>query len=237
MKFTENLVKAKLVRRYKRFLADVELPSGEIAVAHCANSGAMTGCAEPGSDVYLLPNRNPKAKLDWRWELVDVGTSLVGIHSSRANALVEEAILAGQIPELGGYDTLRSEVKYGQNSRIDILLVKDGNQTDASCYVEIKSVTLRVGIEAHFPDAVTKRGTKHLHELSDMVAAGHRAVMLYLVQRSDCRVFRPAVDIDPVYTATLNAAMKKGVEAYAYSCHMSEQEIRVNKAIPIVPIE
>ena len=228
MDFPHELTTGKLLQRYKRFLADVELKDGSVIVAHCANSGSMKGLKEPGSTVYLSPNQNPKAKLDWRWEMIDVGTSLVGINTSKANHIVEEAIENGTITELQGYGTLRREVKYGKNSRIDLLLEEPG-----LCYVEVKSVTLKVGSGAQFPDAVTVRGTKHLQELMDMVAAGHRAVMVYLVQRSDCDDFSPAEEIDPTYTNTLRQAAKAGVELLCYECALSAKGIYVTKALPI----
>ncbi len=227
MKFAENLTEGRLLKRYKRFLADVELEGGEIVVAHCANSGSMLGCKEPGSKVYLSPNTNPKAKLDWRWEMVEVDGALVGINTSHPNKLVAEAILDGTIAELQGYGSLRREVKYGLNSRIDILLENPGK-----CYVEVKNVTLKQEGEARFPDAVTSRGTKHLKELSDMVAEGHRAVMVYLVQRGDCSHFRPAADIDPVYADALKAAHKAGVEVLCYQCSLSPTAIEVTAPMP-----
>lgn len=234
MIFENALQKGRLIKRYKRFLADVELPDGEIVTAHCANSGSMLGCKEPGSPVYLSPNTNPKAKLDWRWEMVDVDGALVGINTSHPNRLAEEAIQADQIPELCGYGTLRREVKYGKNSRIDILLEDPGVEAAASqCYVEVKNVTLRVGDQAQFPDSVTARGTKHLLELMDMVSEGHRAVMLYLVQRGDCLSFAPAEDIDPTYANTLRKAVAAGVETLCYVCDLSETGIVVQKPMPI----
>lgn len=228
MKFQIALTKGTLIKRYKRFLADVELESGEVVTAHCANSGSMMGLKEPGFPVYLSPNQNPKAKLDWRWEMVDVGTSLVGINTSRPNHIVEAAILDGTISELQGYESLRREVKYGQNSRIDILLEGPG-----LCYVEVKNVTLKEGDVALFPDAVTARGTKHLHELIDMVAEGHRAAMVYLVQRSDCTSFAPAEEIDPTYTSALREASKAGVELLCYSCDLTPEGITVVGSLPI----
>jgi len=228
VKFETSLRSGKLVKRYKRFLADVELTNGEIVVAHCANSGSMKGLKEPGSTVYLLPNQNPKAKLDWRWELIDAGPSLVGINTARPNAIAEEAILNGNITELEGYSELRREVKYGKNSRIDILLEDPG-----TCYVEVKSVTMREGEQAKFPDAITARGTKHLRELMDMVALGHRSVMLYLVQRSDCSSFALAEEIDPTYASTLREAMKAGVEVLCYQCTVSVTGIMVADVLPI----
>lgn len=227
MKFEVSLTEGRLIQRYKRFLADVELADGSIVVAHCANSGSMLGCKEPGSRVLLSPNMNPKAKLDWRWEMVEVDGALVGINTSHPNKLVEQAILDGTITELQGYESLRREVKYGVNSRIDILL-----EDPSLCYVEVKNVTLKVGDEAQFPDAVTARGTKHLKELSDMVAEGHRAVMVYLVQRPDCDFFRPAADIDPTYADALNAAHVAGVEVLCYRCDLSPSAIEVRGPLP-----
>jgi sugar fermentation stimulation protein A len=231
MKFQEPLVKGQLIKRYKRFLADVELETGEIVTAHCANSGSMMGLKDPGSIVWLSPNTNPKAKLDWRWEMVEVDGAMVGINTSRPNAIVEEAILGGQIDTLNGYTTLRREVKYGGNSRIDILLENDGEEQ--KCYVEVKNVTLKVDDQARFPDAVTSRGTKHLNELMDMVAEGHRAVMFYLVQRADCTSFNVAEDIDKAYADALKAAMNSGVEILCYQCALSETVIVVDKPVAL----
>lgn len=230
MRFEEVLVPATLVRRYKRFLADVELANGEIVTAHCANSGSMMGLAVPGSRVWLSPNRNPKAKLDWRWELEECEGGLVGINTSHPNRIVEEAIRAGQIAELTGYESLRREVPYGKNSRIDILL--EGEK--GLCFVEVKNVTLRRGGRAEFPDAVTARGAKHLDEMAEQVALGHRAVMLYLIQRSDCETFSVAGDIDPAYAAALARATAAGVEAYAYACTMSPEEICIRCPVAVV---
>ena len=228
MKFENSLTKGKLVKRYKRFLADVELPSGEIVTAHCANSGSMMGLKSEGSRVYLSPNTNPKAKLDWRWEMVEADGALVGINTSRPNHIVEEAILDGTISELQGYPDLRREVKYGKNSRIDILL--EGSNL---CYVEVKNVTLKVGDEARFPDAVTARGAKHLEELMDMVRDGHRAVMVYLVQRADCENFSIAEDIDKKYADTLRKAIDGGVEVLCYHCTLTPNEIKAAAPLPI----
>lgn len=235
MKFPDPLVRGTLIQRYKRFLSDIEMEDGETVTAHVANPGSMIGLAEPGSEVWLSPNRNPKAKLDWRWELVTIGDHLVGVNTSHPNKLVEEAITRDGIAELTGYDTLRREVKYGQNSRIDILL-EDAAKPD--CYVEIKNVNLKraqPGREtaAEFPDAVTKRGAKHLVELSDMVADGHRAVMLYLVQRGDCDHLRIAGDIDPAYAEALDAATTAGVEVLCYVCDMRRDGIDVAEALAV----
>ena len=232
MKFTEKLTRGTLIKRYKRFLADVELESGEIVTAHCANSGSMMGLKDPGNEVWLSPAANPKAKLDWKWELVRTDEALVGINTSHPNKLVEEAILDGTIGELTGYDNLRREMKYGQNSRIDIFL--SGHASNPDCYVEVKNVTLAREPEvAEFPDAVTARGTKHLNELADMVREGHRAMMVYLVQREDCTIFRVAEDIDPAYAKALTEAKAAGVEAVCYSCSLSPTEITVNRPVEI----
>ena len=236
MKFEEPLVRATLVRRYKRFLADVRLADGTELIAHCANPGSMIGVMAPGSAVWLSPNTNPKAKLDYRWEMIEVGGGLVGINTSRSNRIVEEAITEGRVPELGGYATMRREVRYGQNSRIDLLLEGPG-RSDAPglCYVEVKNVTLCRNGYAEFPDAVTARGAKHLRELSDMVGAGHRSVMVYLVQRMDCRTFRLARDIDPEYGAAFDKALAAGVEALAYGCRLTTEDITLDGPVHIHP--
>ena len=235
MKFTSPLVKGILLKRYKRFLADVDL-GGETVTAHCANPGSMLGLAEPGSAVWLSRSDNPKRKLKFSWELIEVdagaGPTLVGINTSHPNGLVAEAIGSGQIGELTGYADLRREVKYGTNSRIDILL--QNNETSL-CYVEIKNVHLmREPGLAEFPDSVTARGAKHLRELSAMVDEGHRAVMVYLVQRGDAQKLALARDIDPGYGNAFDAAQKAGVEAIAYACTVSPEAIEVDRAIPVV---
>jgi len=233
MEFEHKLIHGILIKRYKRFLADVRLDNGEIVTAHCANSGSMMGLQDEGSVVWLSPAANPKAKLDYKWELVEVSGSLVGINTARPNGLVQEAILDGTMTELEGYDNLRREMKYGQNSRIDIFL-SGSTLGDGDCYVEVKSVTLsrKKGL-AEFPDSVTARGTKHLAELSQMVADGHRAMMVYLIQRDDCEIFQIARDIDPIYSAALETALYNGVEVVCYSCNMSKNDIIVSRRIPI----
>lgn len=233
MKFEHKLITGRLIKRYKRFLADIELDNGELVTAHCANSGSMMGLKEEGSPVWLSPATNPKAKLDYKWEMIEVDTTLVGINTAHPNRLVQDAILDGTISELEGYEGLRREMKYGENSRIDIFL--SGSTLDEDdCYVEVKSVTLsrQHGI-AEFPDSVTARGTKHLKELSQMVADGHRAMMVYLIQRNDCTEFRIAKDIDPTYAKALNDALYNGVEATCYCCELNDQEIIVARRVPI----
>lgn len=231
MDLPQPLIKGTLVQRYKRFLADVELESGETITAHVANSGSMMGMKEPGSTVWLSISDNPKRKLKHSWELMEIGDGFVGVNTSRPNHIVEEAISGGQIPELTGYPTLRREVKYGKNSRIDLLLEAEDKPP---CYVEVKNVTLsREAGLAEFPDAVTARGTKHLHELMDQVQAGSRAVMFYLVQRQDCERFSVAADIDPKYGEALREALARGVEMFCYDCHITVEKITVNNRIEL----
>ncbi len=232
MKFDPPLISAKLLKRYKRFLADVRFDDGTEATAHCANPGSMMGLAEPGSRVWLSKSDNPKRKLAWSWELVDDGTSLVGVHTSKANVLVEDAINAGHIPELTGYKSLRREVKYGENSRIDLLLEDPERPT---AYVEVKSVTLsRTNGLAEFPDSKTARGAKHMVELAEMAKQGHRAIVFFLVQRSDCTSMQPAADIDPKYTESLTAALAAGVEVLCYSCRLTPDEITLDHRLEVV---
>jgi sugar fermentation stimulation protein A len=232
MRFPSPLVEARLLRRYKRFLADVEMADGEFVTVHCANPGTMLGLAEPGMRILLSKSPSTTRKLAWSWELVEADGALVGINTSHPNGLVAEAVAANAIPELAGYDRLRREVRYGVNSRIDILLSGDGRP---ATYVEIKNIHLsRTKGLAEFPDCVTARGAKHLRELSAMVAAGHRAVMVYLVQRSDTREFALARDIDAAYAAAFDLARDAGVEMLAYDCRVSAREIAVNRRIPVL---
>jgi len=231
MKFHAPLVRGTLVQRYKRFMADVVLDTGETITAHCANSGAMAGLKAPGSVVWLSPAANPDRKLKYSWELIEADGDLVGINTGHPNYIVAEAIRAGAIAPLSGYATLRQEVKYGRNSRIDILLEDDAKPL---CYVEVKNVHLRRdGTLAEFPDAVTERGAKHLVELGDMVETGHRAVMLYLVQRMDCDRFAIAADVDPHYDRGLKVARERGVEVLCYACRLTTEEITVDRALAI----
>ncbi|MBB4312771.1 sugar fermentation stimulation protein A [Roseospira marina] len=222
------------MRRYKRFMADVDLEDGTRVTAHCANSGSMLTVKPDGAEVWLSEADNPNRKLRYTWELVRVNGHLVGINTNRPNAIVAEAITEGRIPSLTGYESLRREVKYGRNSRIDILLESPQRRT---CYVEIKNVHMKrdpgPGAPAEFPDAVTARGAKHLDELVDMVAAGHRAVMVYLVQRGDCGALRIAGDIDPAYLEALERARSLGVEAVCLACTVTPGRIVVADSLPI----
>lgn len=225
MRFPVPLVPGRLVRRYKRFLADCRLDSGEEVTAHVANSGSMLGLATPGARVYLARSGDPKRKLAWSWQLVEADGALVGIDTGLSNRIVAEAIAEGRIPALAGYRTLRREVPYGARSRVDMLLEGEGRPP---CYVEVKSVTLsrRPGI-AEFPDAVTARGARHLAELAAMASAGARAVLLYLVQRGDCRRFEIAADIDPAYAAAALAARAAGVEMLVAHADVSPAGIEI----------
>ena len=231
MRFPDPLIRGRLLRRYKRFLSDIELENGEVVVAHCANPGAMLGLKDPGSPVWLSPSRNPKRKLKYSWELIRVDGHLVGINTALPNRIVEEAVAAQAVPELAGYPRLRREVPYGRNSRIDLLLESDDRPP---CYLEVKNVHLkrRAGL-AEFPDSVTKRGTKHLGELSDMARQGARAVMFYLVQRGDCTSFQVAGDIDPDYDRALHVALEHGVEFLCYSCRVGKEAIVLDRRLPM----
>jgi sugar fermentation stimulation protein A len=229
MEFPAPLIPAVLLRRYKRFLADVRLSDGREATVHCPNPGAMTGLADPGTRIHLLPGRG---KLPYSWELSETSFGPVGINTARPNRLVEEALAAGGIPELSGYGSCRREVSYGENSRIDLLLEEPGR---SSAYVEIKNVHMfRQPPLAEFPDCVTARGTKHLLELARMAQAGARAVMLYVIQLNFCDRFSLAADIDPAYCRAFAAARAAGVEAYAYRCHIGSMGITVADRVPVV---
>ncbi len=232
MQFEAPLIEARLLRRYKRFLADVEIPGQGETTVLCPNPGSMLGLNAPGARIWLSESDNPKRKYRHTWELLEADGGIVGINTAHPNSIAEQAIAAGAVAELGDFETLRREVKYGENSRIDILLETAGG---GRCYVELKNVTLmrQPGL-AEFPDSVTKRGAKHLRELSAMVAQGHRAVMFYLVQRSDCGRFTIAEDIDPAYAAALREARTQGVEAICYSCNLAPEAIELAGPVEIV---
>jgi sugar fermentation stimulation protein A len=236
MRFAAPLIPATLLRRYKRFLADVVLPGGEEITAHVANPGAMTGLAAPGARVLLSRSDNANRKLPYSWELVEAdlgaGPELVGVNTAHPNVIAGAAIAAGDIAGLAGYASLRREVKYGQGSRIDFLLEAPGRPP---CYVEVKNVHLmRTPGLAEFPDSVTARGARHLDELAAMVAAGHRAAMLYLIQIGSADRFALARDIDRRYGEAFDRARAAGVEALAYRCTVSVEEIALADAVPMV---
>ncbi len=230
MRFETPLVPARLIRRYKRFLADCTLNDGREITAHCANPGSMMGLAEPGTKIWLEPNDDPKRKLKFGWRLVDHENGhYTGVDTSVPNRALRLALQQRQIAALSDYETVRPEVKYGRSSRIDFLLAGPG-RPDA--YVEVKSVTLsrRPGL-AEFPDSVTKRGAKHLAELAEMARAGHRAIMLYLIQRTDCTAFDLARDIDPGYAAAFEEARAQGVQTLCLGTSITPEGIEPGPAI------
>jgi sugar fermentation stimulation protein A len=222
------LIRGTLIRRYKRFLADVRLDGGRTVTAHCPNSGSMQACCQPGRPVYLSVHDNPKRKLKYTWELIDMPTSLVGVNTQVPNRLVAHAIAAGDVDALRGYETIRREVRAGKNSRIDIRLTSPDRRP---CFVEVKNCTLVTDGLATFPDAVTVRGQKHLVELQDLVAAGCRCTMFFLVQRMDAQRFAPADHIDVEYGKKLRQAVKNGVEILVYDVSIDLTQIRLNNRL------
>jgi len=222
-----NLIRGTLIKRYKRFLADIKLRNGHVVTAHCPNTGSMLECSEPGQTVYLSRHNNPKRRLKYTWEMIEMPTSLVGVNTLVPNKLVKTSILAEKIQELVGFDRVRSEVKYGGNSRIDLLLEKG----ESRCFVEIKNCTLVLDGVACFPDAVTSRGLKHLVELQQQVRLGDRSVMFFLVQRMDAKVFKPADHIDPAYGKELRKAVRNGVEIIVHDVFLDLKGIRLNRRL------
>lgn len=238
MKFASPLIRGRLIKRYKRFLADVKLDDGTTITCTCPNTGSMLGLTGPGAIVWLSQSDSPTRKYRHTWEMIEndagAGPTLVGINTAHPNKIVAQAIEAGRMAPLKGYQSLKREQKYGANSRIDILLEDD---TKGRAYVEIKNVHLmrQAGL-AEFPDSVTERGAKHLAELAEMARAGHRAVMVYLVQRADANALSLAADIDPGYAHAFTSAAAAGVEALAYRCRLSPDEIVIDRKIPVRPI-
>lgn len=232
MRFQTPLVPARLIRRYKRFLADIHLPDGREVTAHCANPGSMLGLKDPGIKIWVEPNDDPKKKLKFGWRLVDHENGhFTGVDTSVPNRALRAAIMAQEIPELAAYHTVLPEQKYGDNSRIDFLLQEPG-LPDA--YVEVKSVTLsrQPGL-AEFPDSVTARGAKHMAELAKMARQGHRAIVFFLIQRTDCRKMSLAADIDPAYAAAFAEATAAGVECLAYDTRITAEEITLGQPVPL----
>ncbi|MFA6742327.1 MAG: DNA/RNA nuclease SfsA [Arcobacteraceae bacterium] len=223
----EKLIKGKLIKRYKRFLADIILENKEVITAHVPNSGAMTSCIEENCDVWLTFHDNPKRKLKYTLELTRINENLICTNTGVANKIAIEAIKNGTIKELQNYSSLKPEQKYGQNSRIDILLENENEK----CYVEVKSVSLKIDDYLAFPDAVTSRGTKHLNELYEMTLQGHRAVMLYIIQRTDNLPFRLACEIDKKYCEVFNEVTKKCVEVLVYQSTIDYKNIDIDKKI------
>ncbi len=230
MRLPTILYPGRLIRRYQRFLADIELENGMVVTAHCPNSGSMKGCASPGSRVLLSKSKKLERKLLYTWELVEVDRGWVGINTGYPNRLVREGIEQKVISELQGYASLREEVRYGENSRIDLLL----EGVSGLCYVEVKNVTLMEGARALFPDAVTLRGQKHLRELMTMVHQGHRALIFFVVQRQGGDFVSPADKIDPEYGRMLRVAVTGGVEALAYQALVTPEEIRLDIKLPVI---
>lgn len=233
MKFDKPVVKAKLLKRYKRFLADAILEDGTEVTAHCPNTGSMKTCWEEGDTVYFTHHDDPKRKLKYTWELSETTGGFIGINTNTPNKLAFEAIENDQIKELIGYAILKREVKYGENSRIDIHLSQGEKLPD--CYVEIKNVTLfdHEKNALTFPDSVTTRGQKHLEELMNVLDEGKRAVMLYILNRPEGDYFTPAAEIDPVYAELLKKAYKKGVEVLAYRVESTPNEIKLTTKVPV----
>jgi sugar fermentation stimulation protein A len=218
-----------LVKRYNRFMADVILRDGPTITAHCPNSGSMQACCEPGQPVYVSFHDNPKRKLKYTWELIEMPGSIVGINTQIPNRLVATSIEAGLVPDLSGYDSISREVKTSEKTRLDILL----NRGDKNrCYVEIKNCTLVENGVAYFPDAVTSRGLKHLLELESLVSQGFRSAIFFVIQRMDATMFHPADHIDPAYGQALRRALEHGVEILIYDTQIDLKTIRLNRKIP-----
>jgi sugar fermentation stimulation protein A len=228
MIFPAPLEPGILLKRYKRFLADIRLPNGKQITVHCPNSGAMLTCSTPGSKVYLSKSGNPKRKYPYTLEMIQEDSTWIGVNTTLTNHLVAEGILNGDIVELQNPDSLKREIKTSNSSRLDLLLAKGARDI----YIEVKSCTLAVDRCAMFPDAVTARGTKHLLELADLVARGKEGVIFFLVQRADADWFRPAAHIDALYAKTLEQVHRKGVEILVYQAEVLPQEIRIVRSLP-----
>ena len=227
MIFQKELIHGTLIKRYKRFLADVRLDDGTEVVAHCTNSGSMKSCLENGAEVYLTPVNDPKRKTKFTWEMIKINGDWVGINTGNPNKLAFEAISAGVIPELTGYTNVKREVTFS-DSRFDIFAENDNEQ----CFVEVKNVSLKEGKYALFPDSVTTRGQKHLRTLMEVKAKGMRAVMLYIIQRSDVEIFAPAAEIDAKYAEILKEAVSAGVEVIPMQAKVTPEKIELIKKLP-----
>ena len=236
MKFTPPLIHGRLLRRYKRFLADVSLDDGTEVVAHCTNSGSMKSCLEEGAEVWLSPAEDPKRRTRYTWEMIRIGGNWVGINTSVPNALVFEWIQEGKLPGLEGLQELRREVKW-EDSRFDLYgeeaLGGPGSGRSRGVFIEVKNVTLKDGLKALFPDAVTERGRKHLHTLVRVKKSGMRAVMVYVVQRTDVQIFSPAREIDPAYGKALDEAVRQGVEILVAQADVSPGGIAFKRMLPV----
>ncbi|MBK6283824.1 MAG: DNA/RNA nuclease SfsA [Draconibacterium sp.] len=228
MIFKEKLIHGTLIRRYKRFLADIKLDNETEVVAHCTNSGSMKSCLENGAEVYLTPVYDAKRRTKFTWEMIKINGDWIGINTGNPNKLAFEAISAGTIPELAGYSTVKREVQFG-DSRFDIFAENDNEK----CFIEVKNVTMKEGKYALFPDSVTVRGQKHLKTLMEVKAAGMRAVMLYIIQRSDTEIFAPAIEIDPEYAKALKLAVIAGVEIIAMQAKVTPEKIELVRKLPV----
>ncbi|PCJ62084.1 MAG: DNA/RNA nuclease SfsA [Planctomycetota bacterium] len=222
------LIKGKLIKRYKRFFVDIKLDSGEQVVAHCVNTGSMKTCIKEDAITYISPANNPKRKLKYTLEIIKMGNYNVGVNTILTNKLAEEAIINKTIKELSPYTELKREVKYGTNSRIDFLL----HNKNSKCYVEVKNVSMVQDHTAYFPDSITERGLKHLEELIKIVKQGHRAVMLFVCQRGDAKIFKPADFIDIKYAQNLKKAYNAGVEIFVYQSKVTRYENKIIKPLP-----
>jgi sugar fermentation stimulation protein A len=228
MEFKNKLVLGKLVRRYKRFLADVELEDGSIVVAHCTNSGSMKTCIEEGAPVYLSPAADPKRKTKYSWEMIFINGGWIGVNTIIPNQLAYDAIASGKIEKLSGYTFVKREVKFG-DSRFDIYAENENEK----CFIEVKNVSMKVGSYALFPDSVTSRGRKHLETLIEVKKSGIRAVMLYVIQRMDIDAFGVAEDIDPQYAKSLRKAIAHGVEVIAVQAKVDKNSITIVKELSV----
>ncbi len=227
MKYDTPLIQGKLIKRYKRFLADIELNDGSIVVAHCTNSGSMKTCIEEGVPVYLSPAKDPKRKTKFTWEMIFINNHWIGINTSIPNIIVYEALKNKTIPELSTYTKVKREVKF-DDSRFDVYAENDNEK----CFIEVKNVTMKDSNKAIFPDAVTSRGQKHLKTLIEVKKSGIRAVMFYVIQRQDIEIFAPAKQIDPDYAKRLNKAHENGVEIIPYMAKVSPEGIELSKKLP-----
>ena len=242
MKFTKQLTHGRLVRRYKRFLADVLLDDGSLVVAHCTNSGTMKSCLEENAEVWLTPVDDPKRKTRFTWEMIRINGDWVGVNTSNPNALAMEWVAGGLVPSLEGLTKLKREVKW-EDSRFDLYgeLTEDTfpeegaspAESERACFIEVKNVTMKEGDRALFPDAVTERGRKHLNTLIRVKKAGMRAVMLYVVQRTDVRIFSPARAIDPAYGKALDEAVRQGVEIIVVQARVTPESIEYHRVLPV----
>lgn len=229
MHFPSPLTAGTLLKRYKRFLADIELADGDIITAHCPNTGTMLTCSTPGSPVLLSRSDNPKRKYPYTLEMIQVETTWVGVNTARTNGLVAEAIKNGRIAEFGNIDDIRAEISVSSHTRLDLQII----QGDSSTYLEVKNCSLAIDGCAMFPDAVTARGTKHLHELIRLAGEGRRAAIFFLVQRMDAERFAPAVKIDPIYCLALRHALAAGVSVLVYQARVSPEAIEVVRPLPL----